>query len=199
MVSKIPFPRIPFFSPSVGHVGPPYIATLTLPKLTIGLLVWLFSTLVNVNNPSASSIRTPPQDNQPHVYNHPSSPIGYYSYYSSFPSEISTTSNQVHKTKKRMNIKKKKNKLEGKNPTTIGHVGSDQPAIVNHVGSLDNVENSIKTHHKPKFPCRLSKGDHLLKDFPGIFKVVEVWYQGSQPASSVVVGHADDKPTTSDN
>jgi hypothetical protein len=34
-----PFPGIPFVSPSVGHVGPPYIATLTLPGLTIGLPV----------------------------------------------------------------------------------------------------------------------------------------------------------------
>jgi hypothetical protein len=46
------FPWIPFFSPSMGHVGPPYIATLTLLVLTIGLPVWLFSTPVNVNTPS---------------------------------------------------------------------------------------------------------------------------------------------------
>jgi hypothetical protein len=34
-----PFHGISFISPSVEHVGPPYIATLTLPGLTIGLPV----------------------------------------------------------------------------------------------------------------------------------------------------------------
>jgi hypothetical protein len=54
----------------------------------------------------------------------------------------------------------------------------------------------MKMHHKPKFPCRLCKGDHLLKDFPSIPKVVEVWSHGSQPMSSVVAGHDGDKPST---
>jgi hypothetical protein len=49
----IHFIWIPFVSPYVEHVGPPYITTLTLPSLTIGLLVWLFSTPMNVNVPSA--------------------------------------------------------------------------------------------------------------------------------------------------
>jgi hypothetical protein len=62
-----PFPRISFVSRSVGHVSPPYISTLTLRGLTIGLPVWLFSTPVNVNAPSASSISTPPEDHQPHI------------------------------------------------------------------------------------------------------------------------------------
>jgi len=33
------FLGIPLFSPYVGHVGPPYISTLTLPEFTIGLPV----------------------------------------------------------------------------------------------------------------------------------------------------------------
>jgi hypothetical protein len=90
-------------------------------------------------------------------------------------------SNQVDKKKKKRQIKKKKNKLGDKIPTTAGDVESDQPAIVHHVGSVDNVDKSIKTHRKPKFPCRLCKGDHLLKDCPGIPVVVEVWSQGHQP------------------
>jgi hypothetical protein len=56
----IPFPGILFVSPSVGHVGPPYITTLTLPGLTIGLPVWLFSTPVNVNALTSSHVNTPP-------------------------------------------------------------------------------------------------------------------------------------------
>jgi hypothetical protein len=47
-----PFPREPFVFPSFGNVGPPYITTLSLPGLTIGLHVWLFSTPVFPNAPS---------------------------------------------------------------------------------------------------------------------------------------------------
>jgi hypothetical protein len=57
-----------FVFPSLGHVGPPYITTLTLPRLTIGLPVWLFST--PVNDPYASHVSTPPQENQPPVTLH---------------------------------------------------------------------------------------------------------------------------------
>jgi hypothetical protein len=108
-----PFLGLPFVSPSVGHVGPPYISTLTLPKLTIELPIWFFSTPVNVNPPSASSIITPPQDHQPFVYPLPSSPVGSSSRPSSLPSEIFATSNHVDKKKKKRKIKKKKNKIGG--------------------------------------------------------------------------------------
>jgi hypothetical protein len=165
------FHGILFVSPSMGHVGPPYIATLTLPGLTIGLPVWLFSTPVNVNAHSALSISTPPQDHQAHIDPLPSFPIGS-SHSSSFLSEISATSNQVYKKQKKRKIKKKKNKLGGKLPTTAGHVGNDQLDIVHHAGSVDYVDKSIKTHCKPKFPCKICKGDHLLKYFLGISKVV---------------------------
>jgi hypothetical protein len=37
-------PGEPFIFPSYGNIGPPHIATLSLPGLTIGLPVWLFST-----------------------------------------------------------------------------------------------------------------------------------------------------------
>jgi hypothetical protein len=30
--------------PCFGNIGPPYIATLSLPRFTIGLPIWLFST-----------------------------------------------------------------------------------------------------------------------------------------------------------
>jgi hypothetical protein len=39
-----PAPREPFVFSSYGNIGPPHIATLSLPNLTIGLPVWLFST-----------------------------------------------------------------------------------------------------------------------------------------------------------
>jgi hypothetical protein len=81
----------------------------------------------------------------------PSSPIGSSSHSFSSLSERSVASNQVDKKKKKRNIKKKKNKLGGKLLTTVGHVGSDQPITVHHVGSVDNVEKSTKTHCKTKF------------------------------------------------
>jgi hypothetical protein len=50
-----PFLGEPFIFPSIGNVGPPYIATLSLPRLTIGLPMWLFSTPVFPNVPIVSN------------------------------------------------------------------------------------------------------------------------------------------------
>jgi hypothetical protein len=52
----------PFVFPSYGNIGPPHIATLSLPSLTIGLLVWLFSIEVILNATSASVLSTSPQE-----------------------------------------------------------------------------------------------------------------------------------------
>jgi hypothetical protein len=104
----------------------------------------------------------------------------------------------VDKKKKKRKIKKKKNKQGAKLPTIAGHVGNKQPTIVHHVGSVDDVVKTTKTTRKPKFPCRICKGDHLLKDFPGLSKVLEVWSMGSQQPTSPAFGHhVDDNPSTS--
>ena len=92
-----PFLGEPFLFPSYRNVGPPYIATLSLPCLTIGLLVCLFSTPV-ILIVGASNVSTPPT-HQPHVVFSPSSPIKAPSLSPSLPSEISKTSNQVDKKK----------------------------------------------------------------------------------------------------
>jgi hypothetical protein len=114
-----PTPREPFVFPSYENVGPPYIATLSLPCLTIGLPVWLFSTPVILNETSASVVSTSPQEHQPHVDPSPSSPVRSSSPYSlersssvssSSPSESSEASNPMDKKKKKRKIKKKKNK-----------------------------------------------------------------------------------------
>jgi hypothetical protein len=94
-----PFPREPFFFPSYKNVGPPYIATLSLPGLTIGLPVWLFSTLV-ISNASASDVSTPPT-HQPHVELTPSSSIRSPSISPSSPSESSKASSHIDKKKKK--------------------------------------------------------------------------------------------------
>ena len=61
--------------------------------------------------------------------------------------------------------KKKKNKK-----------GGNQETIAMDTTSIDKFSSHP---HKVKFPCIICKGDHLLRDFPGIPKVLEVWYLGS--------------------
>jgi hypothetical protein len=175
-------PGEPFVFPSYGNIGPPHITTLSLPGLTIRLSVWLFSTQVILNEVSALVISTSPQEHQPHVdpslslpvrSSSPSSLAMSPSVSSSSSGESSKASNSVNKKKKKRKNKKKKKKQGSKLPTTIKHVGK-QPVTVNHTRSVDDVKIT-QTTRKPKYPCRLCKGSHLLKDFPGLSKVVEAW------------------------
>jgi hypothetical protein len=127
-----PVPGEPFIFPSYGNISPPHIATLSLPGLTIGLSVWLFSTQVISNAVSSSVIRTSPQEHQPHVNPSSSSPVRPSSpsslerspsVPSSSSSECSEASNSVNKKKKKRKNKKKKIKQGSKPPTTVEHVG----------------------------------------------------------------------------
>jgi hypothetical protein len=200
-----PSPGEPFVFPSYGNIGPPHIATLSLPGLTIGLPVWLFSTQVIPNVVSASVTSTSPQEHQTHVDPSPSSPVRSSSpsslamlpsISSSSSSESSEARNSVNKKKKKRKNKKKKIKQGSKPPTTIKHVGK-QPVTVNHAGSVDDVKIN-QTNRKPKYPCRLCKGSHLLKDCPGLSRVIEAWStHPRQPMSSSSEQHADDFPSTS--
>jgi hypothetical protein len=174
-----PVPGEPFVFPSYGNIGPPHISTLSLPGLTIGLLVWLFSTQVISNAAIASVVSTSPQEYQPHVVPSPSSPVRSSSpsplarpssFSSSSLSEIFEASNSVDKKKKKRKNKKKKNKQGSKIPTTAGRVGK-KPVTVDHVGSVDDVKIT-QTNRKPRYPCRLFKGIHLLKDCPVLSKVI---------------------------
>jgi hypothetical protein len=47
---------------------------------------------------------------------------------------------------------------------------------------------------KPKFHCIICKGDHFLRDFPGIPKVFKMW----SSTSLSPIGQADDILSTSD-
>jgi hypothetical protein len=173
-----PFPGEPFTFSSFGNIGPLYIATLSLPGLTIELPVWLFPTLVILNLPSASIapnylyVSTPPT-HQPHVDFSPSSLINSPSFSPSSPSGSSKESSQVDKNKKRKE-KKKKNPKRTK-PPTISDVGSKQIAIVNSTGNVDEIDKIKMKNLKSKFPCSVCKGDHFLRDFPSLPKVLEMW------------------------
>jgi hypothetical protein len=69
----------------------------------------------------------------------------------------------VDKKKKKRKNKKKKNKQGSKLPTTAKHVGK-KTVTVDLVGSVDDAKNT-QTIQNPKYPCRLCKGSHILKDF----------------------------------
>jgi hypothetical protein len=198
-------PGEPFVFPSYGNIGPPHIATLSLPGLTIGLPVWLFSTQVIPNAVSASVVSTSPQGHQPHVDPSPYSPVRSSSLSSlarspsissSSSRKSSEASNSVNKKKKKRKNKKKKIKQGSKPPTTVKHIGK-QPVTITRAGSVDDVKIT-QTTCKPKYPCRLCKGSHLLKDCPGLPKFIEVWStHPRQPMSLASKQHVDDPPSTS--
>jgi hypothetical protein len=171
-----PYLGEPFTFHSFGNIGPPYIDTLSPPGFSIGLLVWLFPTLVISNLPSDSSapnssyVSTPPK-HQPHVKFSPSSPIKSPSLSPSLPSEISKASSQVDKKKKKQKEKMKKNPKMTK-PPTISDIGSKQPTTINSTGSVDEVDKIKMKNLKPKFHCSLCKGDHFLRDFHGLRNLV---------------------------
>jgi hypothetical protein len=157
-----------------------------------------------LNAVSASVISTSPQEHQPHVDPSSSSPIRSSSpsslarspsISSSLSSERFEANNLVDKKKKKRKNKKKKNKQGSKPPTTAKHVGK-QPVTINHTGSVDDVKIT-QTTRKPKYPCRICKGSHLLKDCPGLSKVIEAWStHPCQPMSLASKQHVDDPPST---
>ena len=61
---EIPMLGTPCTIPLMGNVGVPLMATLNLPRFTLGLPVWLFSSPTILNAPSASQVRSLYQGNQ---------------------------------------------------------------------------------------------------------------------------------------
>lgn len=125
--------------PPFGNTGSPYMATLSLPGLTIGLPVWLFSTLVV---PSVMSLVPPsPSSASRHddskVEPTPSSPVSSLSS-PPLPGESSTSSNQETK-------KTKKKKKFDKHEATCATIAS----------STSQVRAPSSPPRKVKFPCKL--------------------------------------------
>ena len=108
----------------------------------------------------------------------PSSPISRPSS-STFPGESFKSSNQEAKKKKKFD-----------------------KGEANHATITPNAPPIRKPSYPPqevKFPCRLCKGDHLLRDYPGIPRVLEVWSQNlNRPSPLTSRDHFDVTPSASD-
>ena len=55
---EVPFQVVPFVFPPSEGIGPPFITTLNLPGLTIGLPVWLFNLVIPVT-PNVLNVTSP--------------------------------------------------------------------------------------------------------------------------------------------
>ena len=165
--------------PPLGNVGAPYMATLSLPGLTVGLPVWLFSTsLVSTVSTVSSSVPPPEQRHvDPKVDLSPSTPTSTSSSCTS-PGESLDSNNQVAKKKKKKTKKKKSPKGEA---TSITLTPSSSP----------EVGPPSAPPRKVKFPCRLCKEDHLLRDCPDIPRVLEIWSRDPAHPSSSSGAHGD--------
>ena len=124
-----PFQGMSFVSTPCGAVGPPFMATLNLPRLTIRLPVWLLSNLVIPNAYFVSDPSPLPHEHQPHVNSSPSlSNVESTSLSSSSPVEKSDVSKWAGKKKMKRKAKKKNTKQKVIAPTSDLHVGS--PLII---------------------------------------------------------------------
>jgi hypothetical protein len=52
--------------------------------------------------------------------------------------------------------------------TSTSHVGDVKPTTASHAGGINSIEKPRQIGCKPKFPCKLCKGDHLTHLCPGI-------------------------------
>ena len=165
--------------PSFRNVSAPYMATLSLPGLTIGLPMWLFSTSVvpSVMTPVPPSPSFEPRHVDSKVEPTPSSPVSSSSSPPS-PGESFTSSNQETKKKKKKMMKKKKS---DKHETTYAATAP----------STSQVRTPSSPPRKVKFPCKLCKGDHLLCDCLGILRILEVWSHDLAHPSSSSEAHGD--------
>ena len=136
----IPFEGNPSPFSSWGNIGAPYMATLSIPGLTIGLPIWLFWTSV------IQSTMIPEQSNE-QLDDTKVTPQPSTSFVS--PSPSSSSLGEASKTKNQVTEKKKKGKEKKKNEPMVRRG--------NHTLSRKNPHIAPS---KPKSPCVISKGDH---------------------------------------
>jgi len=165
---------------SWGDVGAPHMATLSLPGLTIGLPIWLFSTSVVQNTaiPEQSSqqlddSRVTPQ---PSTSSNSSPPSSF--------DEAGKAKNEVPEKKKE---KKKKEKKKKQPKAKRG----------NQASSSENPHTALT---RPKFPCVICKGDHYHRDCPCIPRILRDWSPHlHNPVSSTSGDHVESTLSTSES
>ena len=86
--------------------------------------------------------------------------------------------------------KKKKNKTKKK-------LDKREANAATLVPKKPSIEKPSNLPRKFKFPCMLCKGDHLLRDFPGIPKVLEVWFDGHSSLHLASGSHIGSTSSTS--
>ena len=104
---EIPMLGTPCTIPLTGNVGVPLMATLNIPRFTLGLTVWLFSTPTALNAPDASQVSSLYQGHQNTTS---SSPVAASPPPSTSCGESTDTSNRQSKRSKRMSNRKNTHK-----------------------------------------------------------------------------------------
>ena len=107
----VPFQGVPFVFPPSEGIGPLFIATLNLPGLTIGLLVWIFNPAIPIT-PNVSNVTSLSREDRPQPNPAPPSPVVASPLSSSLLDQSSMVSSHVGKKKKKGKGKKKKDKKE---------------------------------------------------------------------------------------
>jgi hypothetical protein len=167
---------------SWGDVGAPHMATLSLPGLTIGLPVWLFST--NVVQIATNPEQSNQQSDQSRATHQPST-----SYNSS--SDPSSSQGRAGKSQPPMEKKeKKKREKKQKEPMAKATGGKQKTA--------DKNPHTAPTG--PKSPCVICKGTHFHRDCPCIPRILRDWSPRlHNPVASTSDSHVDCSPSTSES
>jgi len=150
------------------------MAMLSLPGLTVGLPVWLFSTSL------VPAVSTPGQSVPPPKQHHVDSKVDL-----STSSPVSTSSSSTSPGESNQVAKKKKKKMKKKKAPK----GEAKSAAL--TPSTPEVWPPSAPPRKVEFPYRLCKEDHLLRDCPGIPRVLEVWSHDLARPSSSSEAHGD--------
>ena len=103
----------PFSFPCFGNVGPLLTNTLNIPRFSVGILVWLFFTLVVPNSLDSSQENTLCQVHQININPFHSSPIKP-SPFPPFSYDKTTTTSIWEPRKKKRNTQEKKKNQGGK-------------------------------------------------------------------------------------
>jgi len=156
------------------------MATLSFPRLTIGLLVWLFSTYVVQNTITLE--QSSQQLNGTRVTPQPSTSSNSYSPPSSSLGEAGKVQTQV--TEKKKEKKKEPNAKRGNQASSRGATR----------------QNPHSAPTGPKSPCVICNGDHYHRDCPFIPQILRDWSPRLHNlVSSTSDDHVENTPSTSES